>query len=46
MHRWMREQQHHAVIVAQVIWHTAGSTSCDQMPLVSILHVCLASLLR
>ena len=42
----MHVQQQHAVVVAQVIQREAGPTSFNQVPLVSIVYVCLASLLR
>ena len=46
MRKWMYVQQHHTIVVTQVIQHEVGPTSCNQVPLVSILHVCLAPLLR
>ena len=46
MPKWMHMQQHHAVVLAQVIQRKAGPTSCNQIPLIYIMHVCLASLLR
>ena len=46
MHKWMHMQRHHAIVVSHVIQREAGPTSCNQVPLVSIVHFCLASLLR